>query len=182
MSVVLNAQQQVEVSGTITDKAGVPLIGVAVVEHGVQSHGVITDENGKYTISVAPEAVLDISSIGYKMVMEPVHGRNKIDVILQEDNELLEATVVIGYGAIRRSTLANSVTSVRSEDFIQGAVASPLQMLQGKVAGLSVSTASGDPNGGGVQMMLRGVSTLMSNQEPLIVIDGITIGDSVVQN
>ena len=103
LPVVLNAQQKTEVSGQVTDKAGLPLIGVAVIEHGVQSNGVITDTLGKYTIKVPSEAILEFSSIGFKTAMEHVNGRKKIDVVLSDDNELLEATVVIGYGTVTKN-------------------------------------------------------------------------------
>ena len=172
MSVVLNAQQQVEVSGTITDKAGVPLIGVAVVEHGVQSHGVITDENGKYTISVAPEAVLDISSIGYKTVMEPVNGRNKIDVTLQEDNELLEATVVIGYGTSKKGDLTGTVSVVNMNEIRTAPVISVSQALQGKIAGAEFSSGSGEVGEPG-DIRIRGSRSITAGNQPLIVVDGI---------
>lgn len=168
--------QEIAVKGTVTDSEGNPLVGVAVIQSGT-TNGVLTAEDGSYSISVSPDATLEFSCMGWSTVTLPASdGRALASVALEEENLMIDGTVVIGYGTIRRSTLANSVTTVRSEDFVQGAVASPLQMLQGKVAGLSVATTSGDPNGSGPQMMLRGVSTLMANSEPLIVIDGITGG------
>ena len=174
-SFAIASAQSLSLKGTVTDSNGNPLAGVAVIEEGT-TNGAMTDADGTWALSASKNAVITFSCLGYAEQKFPAEAKTLSKVVLEEENLMIDGTVVIGYGAIRRSTLANSVTSVRSEDFIQGAVASPLQMLQGKVAGLSVSTASGDPNGGGVQMMLRGVSTLMSNQEPLIVIDGITGG------
>ena len=175
-SFAIASAQTLTLKGTVTDSNGNPLIGVAVIEDGT-TNGAMTEADGTWTLSAGKNAVITFSCLGYaEQKLPAADAKALLKVVLAEENLMIDGTVVIGYGAIRRSTLANSVTSVRSEDFIQGAVASPLQMLQGKVAGLSVSTASGDPNGGGVQMMLRGVSTLMSNQEPLIVIDGIAGG------
>lgn len=175
-SFAVASAQTVALKGKVTDAKGNPLTGVAVIEEGT-TNGVLTDADGAWTFSADKNAVIVFSCLGYADKKIPAAESSSLSkVTLEEENLMIDGTVVIGYGTIRRSTLANSVTSVRSEDFVKGAVASPLQMLQGKVAGLSVSTDSGDPNGGGVQMMLRGVSTLMANQEPLIVIDGITGG------
>ena len=177
-SFAIASAQTLTLKGTVTDSNGNPLVGVAVIEDGT-TNGAMTEADGTWTLSAGKNAVITFSCLGYaEQKLPAADAKALLKVVLAEENLMIDGTVVIGYGAIRRSTLANSVTSVRSEDFIQGAVASPLQMLQGKVAGLSVSTASGDPNGGGVQMMLRGVSTLMSNQEPLIVIDGIAGGST----
>lgn len=169
--------QSVTVSGKVTDFSGEPLTGVAVVEKG-SSNGVLTDSDGGYELKVqSSTSTVEFSCMGWQTLEFPASDAAALSkVMMKEENLLIDGTVVIGYGTIRRSTLANSVTSVRSEDFVKGAVTSPLQMLQGKVAGLSVSNTSGDPNGGDPQMMLRGVSTLMSSQSPLIVIDGIVGG------
>ena len=172
MSVAANAQQQMEVTGTITDKAGVPLIGVAVVEHGVQSHGVITDENGKYSITVSPDAILDFSSIGYKPVMEHVNGRGKIDVTLQDDNELLEATVVIGYGTSKKGDLTGTVSVVNMDEIRTAPVISISQALQGKIAGAEFSSGSGEVGEPG-EIRIRGSRSITAGNQPLIVVDGI---------
>ena len=84
---------KITVSGTVSDKSGMTLIGVAVVERGVSTNGVITDEAGQYTITVSPEAFLDISCIGYKSAVEHVNGRAKIDVVLEDDTVCTAATI-----------------------------------------------------------------------------------------
>ena len=166
--------QKVSTTGTVKDALGAPIPGAAVIEKGT-SNGSMTDEQGRFSISTNAGATIEISCIGFSTVSISAGG-NKA-VTLSDDAKFLEEVVVVGYGSIRRSTLANSVATVKSEDLVQGAVVSPLQMIQGKVAGLSVATTSGDPNDNGLQMMLRGVSTLMSNQEPIIVLDGIIVSN-----
>lgn len=177
VSAAIASAQSVNISGMVKDNAGEPIIGVTVLEQGT-SRGTTTSLDGTYTISAKIGAQLVFTCIGYDDEVRVVSGTDPINVILNESSTFLDEVVVVGYGTIRRSTLANSVTTVSSDEFVQGAVVSPLQLLQGKVSGLSVGTPSGDPNGSGLQMMLRGVSTLMSNQEPLVVIDGI-IGASL---
>lgn len=167
--------QEKEISGKVIDSKGNPIEGVAVIEKGT-TNGVLTSSDGTWTLKVSKDAIVVFSCIGWETYELSSNNVEIKSISMTEENLMIDGTVVIGYGTIRRSTLANSVTTVRADDFVKGAVASPLQMLQGKVAGLSVTTSSGDPNGSNVQMMLRGVSTLMSDQEPLIVIDGIAGG------
>ena len=169
--------QSLTVSGKVTDSSDEALAGVAVMEKG-STNGVLTGADGTYRLVLKDrESTVVFSCMGWLTVEIPSSETGAFSkVVMEEENLMIDGTVVIGYGTIRRSTLTNSVSSVKSDDFVKGAVSSPLQMLQGKVAGLSVSTASGDPNGGDPQMMLRGVSTLMSSQSPLIVIDGIVGG------
>lgn len=179
VSISVAEGQNMRIRGNVTDEEGKPLEGVAVMEKGT-SNGVLTDSEGKFLLkSDSENGTIVFSCLGYLTVEVTASDTDALaKVVMKEENMMIDGTVVIGYGTIRRSTLANSVASVRNDDLVQGAVTSPLQMLQGRVAGLSVSTASGDPNEGNPQMMLRGVSTLMSAQSPLIVIDGI-IGGSL---
>ena len=166
--------QRIPTTGTVKDAQGAPIPGAAVIEQGT-TNGAMTDTDGHFSVYSAPGATLEISCIGYTTAT--VRAGGSVTVVLKEDAQFLDEVVVVGYGTIRRSTLANSVATVKNEDLVQGAVVHPLQMLQGKVAGLAVGTTSGDPNESGMQMMLRGVSTLMSNQEPIIVVDGIIVGN-----
>ena len=168
--------QRSQVRGHVSDASGAPLPAVAVVEKGT-TNGVLSDASGAYSIQVPSGAVLEVSCMGYTTQEVSVAGRSSIDIVLEEDLSALEEVVVIGYGTIRRATLANSVATVRNDELLQGAVANPLQMLQGRVAGLGVGITSGDPNNANPQMMLRGVSTLMSNQQPIIVVDGVVVAN-----
>jgi iron complex outermembrane receptor protein len=171
--------QAQEVTGTVFDANG-PLPGASVVEKGT-TNGTQTDFDGNYTLTIDdPDAVLVFSYIGYKGQEIPIAGQTTIDVTLQEDAQALEEVVVVGYGSQAKKEITTAVTSVNAEDFNQGVVQEPSQLLQGKVAGLSVSNRGGNPNQAPT-IRLRGISTVGGNQEPLVVIDGILGGslDSV---
>lgn len=175
---VLSAAAQGQtVTGVVSGTDGQPLPGVTVIEQGT-TNGVSTAVDGSYSLRLQKSpAVLVFSYIGYESAERSVPaGQTQLSVTLNNAEIAMDDVVVVGYGTVKRSTLTSSVASVKSDEFVQGAVTSPLQLLQGRVAGLAVNTTSGDPNNSGVQVMLRGVSTLTGSQEPLIVIDGISGG------
>lgn len=173
------AQQQNVVSGTVTDAGtGEPLPGVNIMIEGTMT-GTVTNIDGEYSLSVdVPDAVLVFSFVGYVTRRVTVGDQQNIDVQLSLDLAELDEVVVVGYGTQRRREVTSSIATVREEDFNRGAVSqSPLQLVQGKIAGLAISRASGgDPNAG-VQMQLRGVSTVRGDASPLIIIDGIPGGN-----
>lgn len=161
-------------SGVVQGNDGEAVIGATVVEKN-STNGVFTDDKGRFILKLNNSpATLIFSYFGYQQIELKLEAGDNLKIILKESTYNLNEVVVVGYGTTRRSTLTNAISSVKSEDFIKGSVSSPLQLLEGKVAGLAINTTSGDPNDNGVQMMLRGVSTLVGNQEPLIVIDGIS--------
>jgi len=168
------AQAQ-EVSGTVSDAQG-PLAGANVLEKGT-TNGTQTDFDGNYTITVGEGATLVFSYIGYKATEIAVAGQSTVNASLEEDAQALEEVVVVGYGSQQKKEITTAVTSVSEEDFNQGVISNPNQLLQGKVAGLSVYNKGGDPNSAGV-VRLRGLSTIGGNQEPLVVIDGV-LGQSL---
>ena len=163
---------KITVSGTVSDKSGMTLIGVAVVERGVSTNGVVTDESGRYTITVSPEAFLEISCIGYKSAVEHVNGRAGIDVTLEDDNELLEATVVIGYGTSKKGDLTGTVTVVEMDEIKTAPVTSVAHALQGKIAGAEFSSGSGEV-GEESSIRIRGSRSISAGNKPLIVVDGV---------
>ncbi|MBP3211959.1 MAG: carboxypeptidase-like regulatory domain-containing protein, partial [Prevotella sp.] len=162
------AMAQSQVTGVIRDAQGEPLVGVSVMEAGTQN-GVVTDIDGRYTINVKRGAKLNVSYVCF----EPQTITAGQSVTLQEDNQLLNEVVVVGYGTMRRKDVTSSITTVQAKDLNQGVFADPAQMLQGKVAGLVV-TCTGDPNGT-PSITLRGASSLREGaaMEPYYVIDGI---------
>ncbi len=169
-------QESYEVFGKVNDEDGNPLPGVTVTIKGT-TRGTVTDIDGNYHLNVQPEdSELVFSFIGYLAKEEPLDGRNEINVTLEADVIGLPEVMVVGYGTQRRATITSSISSVKSEDFIAGSITNPLQAIRGQVAGLAVNRITGDPSSGNVQLMLRGVSTLQGDSQPLIVIDGIAGG------
>ncbi|RAV28245.1 SusC/RagA family TonB-linked outer membrane protein [Sinomicrobium soli] len=166
------------VTGVVTDENGEPLPGATVRIKGT-SAGTVTDFDGVYELSL-PETgedyILQFSFIGYISREIALEGKTEVDISLETDVKALDEVVVVGYGTQRKGELTSSIASLKSDDFVQAPVRSPLQLLQGKVAGLAVGTPSGDPNAG-AQIMLRGASTLEGNSQPLIIIDGIPGGN-----
>ncbi|MBO4827315.1 MAG: TonB-dependent receptor plug domain-containing protein, partial [Prevotella sp.] len=161
---------QSKVSGVVTDNQGEPLIGVTVMEVGTQN-GAVTDMDGRYSISVAQGKSLQFSYVGYTTQTLRVSG-SQMNVVLEEDNKTLNEVVVVGYGTMRRKDVTSSITTVKAEDLNRGVFTDPASMLQGKVAGLVV-TSSGDPNGS-PSITLRGASSLRSGaMSPYYVVDGI---------
>ena len=170
-------QQQKKVTGIVVDSKGEPVIGANVVVKGT-TNGNITDIDGNFILEQVPEhAILQISYIGYKTQEIPVKNKLHFDITLSEDSETLDEVVVVGYGSTVKKDLTTAVTSVKSKDFLQGASNSPLQMIDGKVAGVSVSsTAAADPNAS-PSVQVRGASSLKAGNGPLVVIDGMPGGD-----
>jgi TonB-linked SusC/RagA family outer membrane protein len=167
----LTAQDRI-VSGKVTsaeDNTGLP--GVNVIISGT-SKGVSTDVNGDYTISLAAgENMLVFSFVGFQSQSIQVDNQTVINVSLQTDLSELEEVVVIGYGTVKKSDLTGSVSSVRGEDLVKVPSSSPMQALQGKVAGVQISSSSGAPGAGAV-VRVRGVGTF-GNSSPIFVVDGV---------
>ncbi len=165
------------ITGKVTDQAtGEPLIGANILVIGT-SVGTVTDIDGTYSLNVPEGATqIEFSYTGYASQRITIGASNVIDVALNA-GEVLEEVVVIGYGTQKSKEVTSAVTSVKAEDFNGGNVNDPTQLIQGKIAGLNIAKPGGDPNGG-TTIRLRGLSTLGSNTQPLIVIDG-TIGASL---
>ena len=174
--------QNITVKGRVTDVSnGEPIPAASVVIDGTTT-GVMADLNGNYSISAPSGSVLAFSSIGYDTQLVPVNGRTAIDVALQASSEFLDDVMVVAYGTAKKSSYSGSASMVRAEDLAQKPVASVEQALQGKVAGLQVSTASGQP-GASTSFRIRGTGTLNASAEPLYVIDGVaTTNASYSQN
>lgn len=153
-----SAFAQVRVSGTVYDQNGEALAGAGVVEKGT-TNGTMTDLDGKYQLTAREGAVLEISFIGFS-TQEVTAKAGVVDVVLQEDQNILDDVVVIGYGSTTRKDVTSSITTVKSDNLNLGVYTDPASLLQGKVAGLVV-TQTGDPNGT-PSITLRGASTLRS--------------------
>ena len=171
--------QTLKVSGTVTDPKGEPLIGVTVkaLNSGKTSAGTVTDIDGKYSLSVPSSASLVFSYIGYENATQAVNGRSTINVTMQEKSDELNEVVVIGYGTMDKKELTSAISHVSSKDFTRVASVDPSMMIQGKVAGVSITnTGAGDPNNQ-ASIQIRGVSSRSAGTGPLIVIDGVPGGN-----
>ena len=171
LSFSLMAQTK-QVSGTVVDNVG-PVAGASVIEKGTQN-GAVTDLDGKWTLSVRQGATIVISSIGYKDVELLVGSQNVYNATLQEDRQLLDEVVVVGYGTMKRSDLSGSSVSM-SEESLRGSIVTSLdQTLQGRAAGVTAVQTSGAP-GSSSSIRVRGQATINANAEPLYVIDGVIV-------
>lgn len=173
----ISAQEALSVDGVITDNTKNPLVGVTILIEGTTT-GTISDVNGYFRISCAAGDVLSVSYIGYKTQKFPVSAATTFTITMEEDFiALSEAVVVgIGYGTMRKSDLTGAISSVSSGDMKKGIITSSEQLLQGKVAGLTVIQGSGDP-ASGASLRLRGGTSLSASNSPLIVVDGIPGAD-----
>lgn len=165
------------VKGKVLDELGEPIIGTNVVEKG-STNGTVTDVDGNYTLTLndLSKAVLQFSFIGYNTTEEAVKGRKTIDVRLAPSVVNLGEVVAIGYGTQTRKEITGSVANVSEENFNKGVTRDASDLLQGKVAGLTITSGSGDVTKSST-IRLRGTSTLQNDQGPLVVIDGIPGGD-----
>ena len=163
-------------TGTIVDGYGEPVIGANVVEKGT-TNGTVTDIDGKFSLEVAPYAVLTISFIGYISKEITLKGEKELKVVLVEDMQKLDEVVVVGYGTQRRSLVTNAISQFKPTEENMRSVMSPSELLQGRIAGVSISTSSGNL-GSAEKMSIRGSSSLSASNEPLYVIDGIPLSNN----
>ena len=168
--------QKVKITGTVTDPGGEPLIGVSV-KTGNSGAGAITDVDGNYSVEVSPTGTLVFSYVGFEVRNEPVKNRRVINVTLKEKNDVLNEVVVIGYGTMDKKELTSAISHVGEKDFLTISSLDPSMMIQGKVAGVSITNAgAGDPNNQ-ASIQIRGVSSRSAGLGPLIVIDGVPGGN-----
>lgn len=167
------------VSGRVTsDDDGTGIPGVNVIEKGT-TNGTATNVDGTYTINVGENATLVFSFVGYETREVTVGTQTSIDVSLTPDVTALSEVVVIGYGEIQRRDATGAVASVKAEEFNRGIIASPEQLIMGKTAGVQITSSSGEP-GAGVNLRIRGTSSVRGGNNPLFVVDGIPLsGDNI---
>ena len=168
---------QMSISGKVTDaKTNEPLIGATVLLEGSSNTGTITDFNGDYSISVPnASASLKFSYAGYTAKSVVVGNQKTIDMALSSDL-LLDEVVVVGYGSVKKKDATGAVVAVTEKDFNKGIITSADQLLQGRAAGVQISSNSGEP-GGGSNIRIRGSSSFRNGSGPLIVVDGVPLGD-----
>ena len=159
-------------TGVIVDTQGEPLIGASILVKGSKV-GTTADLDGKFSVKASTGQELQISYVGYEtLTMKLGANTNLGNIVLQTNSQVLNDVVVIGYGTQKKGDITSAVASVKAEDFTQGQIGNAADLIKGKVAGLSVTTSSGNPTDES-KIMLRGISTVVGNVEPLVLIDGI---------
>ena len=163
------------VTGIVKDANGEPVIGAFVLIEGTTT-GASTGIDGDYSITVPDPAtaVLQFSLIGMKTVSVPVAGKSTIDVVLEDDVNVLDETVVVGYATVKRRDLLGSVSSVGSDKIAEQPVTSVSQALAGKMAGVSVVTTEGDPDAD-IKVRVRGGGSITQDSSPLYIVDGFPV-------
>lgn len=165
-------QQQKIVSGKVTDSSGSGLPGVSIIIKGTTT-GAITDINGEFSLANVPsDATLVFSYIGMKSQEITIGTKSVIIVTLEEETIGIEEVVAIGYGTQRKGDVTSAITSIKSEDFSVGKIGDAAELVKGKIAGLSITKSSGDPNATS-SIMLRGITTILGSVKPLVLVDGI---------
>ncbi|WP_239058205.1 TonB-dependent receptor [Bacteroides sp. 214] len=167
-------QKKLKISGIVKDTNGEPVIGATIMESGT-SNGVVTNMDGNFTMDVASNGVLKVSYIGYTEQEVYVGGKSFFNIILVEDTKLLDEVVVIGYGTVKRRDLTGAVASVKSEDITANPVSNVAQALQGRLAGVNVTSQDGRP-GATISVRVRGGGSITQSNEPLYVVDGLPVG------
>jgi TonB-linked SusC/RagA family outer membrane protein len=162
------------ISGTVVDATGAPIVGAAVVVVGNASIGAVTDADGAFRLSVPAGANINISCIGYADQTIAIGNQTVFNVVLEEDAEFLEETVVIGYGVQKKSDLTGAVASVRSDDLKDRSTTDAAAALQGKAAGVQIINTSGAP-GSGSEIRVRGYSSNSGSIGPLLIVDGLKV-------
>jgi iron complex outermembrane receptor protein len=167
-----------EVFGRVIDAmTSEPLLACAIIIKGT-NQGTTTDANGNYTLRVSDEkAVLVFSFIGYEKQEIALNGQKEINISLQPSVAELSQIVVIGYGSSTKRDVTGATTSIKNSDFNQGIVNSPEQLLQGRVSGVNVTSASGEP-GGSQGITIRGPGGIRTGSTPLFVLDGLALDNS----
>jgi len=166
--------QEVKISGKVTDASdNSTLPGVSILVKGTTT-GTVTDLDGRFALTVRPDATLVLSFIGFTTQEVAVGSQRIFNIALQPAVTGLSEVVVIGYGQVRKGDATGALTALGDKDFNKGAISSPQQLLVGKVAGVTVTTAGGAP-GGDATIRIRGGSSLRASNEPLVIIDGVPV-------
>lgn len=168
-----NTQQQGRtITGTVVDNTGETIIGATIVLQGDISKGTVTDYDGNFTLSGVPDnAVFEVSYVGMKTILVDTQGKTSLDIIMEEDNEMLEELVVVGYGTMKKANLTGAVSQISSKDLENRPVSNATQILQGVMPNVNITFPSGEPGVGG-KINIRGQASI-NGGDPLVLIDGV---------
>ncbi|UOB16046.1 SusC/RagA family TonB-linked outer membrane protein [Abyssalbus ytuae] len=171
LGVVFSAQgQEKTITGIVTDDEGIPLPGATVLVKGTNT-GTTTDFDGNFSIETSKGSILAISYVGYTASEVVIDNQNSLTVVLKQTLSQLDEVIIVGYGTTRKKDLTGAVTSITTKDFNKGPVVGIESLIQGRAAGVQISTASAEP-GGDVLVRIRGNNSINSNNSPLYVVDG----------
>lgn len=168
--------QKITVTGHVTDEQGEDLIGATIMEKGT-SNGTSADIEGKFKITVPPNAILVVSYVGYDPMDVPVNGQKDLNIVMKQNAQMLQETVVIGYGSVKKSDATGSVAVVKPDEVEAGLATSVQDMLVGQTPGVVVTTAGGPS--GAAQIRIRGGASLSASNDPLIVLDGVPLSSDI---
>ena len=168
------AAQNISVSGTVTDGAGEPIVGANVVLVGSTTVYALTDVSGAYKLSVPANGVLEVSCMGYQSVSVPVNGQTTLNIVLQDDSQLLDETIVVAYGTATRASFTGSASTVKAETIEKRQTSNITNALSGAVSGVQTMSSNGQP-GTGSTVRIRGYGSMSSgiSMSPLYVVDGV---------
>ena len=172
MLLSLGASAQSKVTGKVVDTRGEEIIGATIKEAGTKN-ATVTDFDGNYSITVGPNATLNISYIGYKDVRVKVNGRSVINITLTDDETALEEVVVVGYGQQKKESVIGAISQVTSKDLLSTPAANVSQAIAGKIPGVITSQTSGAPGADDASIYIRGRATFAGDAQPLILVDGV---------
>lgn len=167
----IKQQREQTVSGSVKDVNGEPIIGANVIEKGT-TNGIVTNQNGEFSLSIPNNKTLQISYIGYLVYEIVAHGQQNLKVILKEDSQALEEVVVVGYGTQKKANLTGAISSVKADVLENRTTSNPVNMLTGNMSGVTIVQNSGQPGADGAALRVRGVGTL-GNAEAMVIIDGV---------
>lgn len=166
---------RVVISGTVKSESGEPLVGASVIVKGATTRGTIVEIDGTYSISAAEGETLVYDCLGFVSQEVKLTGKSRIDIVMIEDTNFLDETIVVGYAPMRKSDFTGSIASVKSDE-LQKSTATVGQALVGRVAGVEIRQSNGAP-GAGVNIRVRGVNSLTASTSPLYVVDGYPVAD-----
>ena len=165
--------QNISVKGVVVDNSNEPMIGVSILEKGT-SNGTVTDLDGNFSLNVKSGSYLIVSYVGFKS--QEVKAAPRLSIVLEEDSEVLNEVVVIGYGSVKRKDVTTAISSVSTKDLEKRPIISAVQAMQGKAAGVSVMQPNGQP-GAGFSVRVRGTTSMNGSNNPLYVVDGVPMTD-----
>ena len=170
--------QNKQVSGTVTDSKGAPVIGATVVVDGT-TIGTSTDAQGQYTLNAPADGVITVSYLGYRDQQVAINGKTVVDVVLAESAHALDDVIVTAYGEAKREAFTGSAVQVKTEEIVKSQHTNAIDALNGKVPGLQILNASGQPGGSAPTVIIRGISSIEAGKTPLIILDGMAFAGSI---